>query len=691
MSYAIKGFSTPALTFSNNHINAARHSPKKYPLPKAPKKASSILLKKVVRFLRGEKNPLADEIKKLAQGQRIVAQKTEKVLEAINSIDYSTLKSNLKRIIKNMSDEERKQLLVDALNEDFKKEQRFLGNQCIQLMTLEQLRNLAKFVSEEFVDVQATAAELNEIVQTIKKFDVEEARVRLLKNSKQFILFRIISNFVNSFAVAFNLLEIGREPNTYFETKYMLDIYWRLLSIPISIIKFLFRVIVNPLISITLIALATVISALAFDIFKKWFNRCPQQLPHCKNLTLEIKNGSIKPAFGREKELDEILNALAANNDVGRKHPLIIGKPGIGKTELMKGLAWRLENDDVPETLKGKKIQLFYSVGLKKDPMGFELKDPLQQIMYKVGDNQKKLTLVFDEAQDSINTLGDRFNSILDTSPNSLYYAICITTLDYYKEKIETTPLDRRFKKIFMNEADQKQTRTILRNMNRQLAPDVKVPKKVLDHIYMKANEKIINRRQPDKAVFILSQALEKVHHLQNGGAFDKKMQELISQKEDLVSKLSRKSLHGISLKSKSIKKIIGNDNPNDNENSNDPNLKDLNKKIEKKQRKIEQIQHNAQIHINLKKQREWHEKWLYNSSEKILRDSMKGKKINELLEKMYLFNSFILIPQLDQYLSDFVKEKKIHASVTIEMIDEIIDHLAQQENPKQATAEVKV
>lgn len=63
MSYAIKGFSTPALTFSNNHINAARHSPKKYPLPKAPKKASSILLKKVVRFLRGEKNPLADEIK----------------------------------------------------------------------------------------------------------------------------------------------------------------------------------------------------------------------------------------------------------------------------------------------------------------------------------------------------------------------------------------------------------------------------------------------------------------------------------------------------------------------------------------------------------------------------------------------------------------------------------------------------
>lgn len=677
MGCIIQNISTPYLALTSNHAISAKPPKKKYPLPKGQYTTSTIVLKKVIRFLRGEKNLLAEEIKKIAKEQEIVPKKTEKVIEALNSIDYSSLKKDLRRIVNNMSDEERKTLLVQALREDFKKEQKFLGNQCINLMTLEHLRNLAKDATQEFVDVQTTAAELNEIVQTIKKYDVEEARVRLLKNSKQFILFRIISNFIHRLATAFNLLEIGREPNTYFETKYMLDIYWRLLEIPLTIIKFIFKAVVNPFISAAIIAIAAVIGAVAIDIFKKIFNKCPQQLPHCKNLTAEMKNGTLKPVFGRENELNEVLEAFAANNEIGRKHPLIVGEPGVGKTELMKGLAWRLAHDDVPEPLKGKKIQLFYSVGIKKDPMGFELKDPLQQIMHKVDDHQKELILVFDEAQDTINTLGDRFNSILDTSPNSLFYAIGITTFDYYKEKIETTPLDRRFKKIFMEEADQKQTRSILRNMNHQLAPDIKVSQKVLDHIFITTNEKIPQRRQPDKAVFIMSQAFEKVRHLQNGGSHDKKMQELTALKEDLASKLSRKQLHGISIKSPSIKKIVG----DSDENTDAINLKNVNKKIEKRLRKIQKIQKNAEAYTHLKKLREWHEKWLYDTNGKILQETMKGRKINDFLEKLYLFNNFVLIPELDQYLADFVKEQKFNVAVTKEMIDEIVDKLAQQEN----------
>ena len=646
---------------------------KNYPGPKAHKKNSSVFIRKVIRFLRGEKNPLVDQIKKLAQDQGIIPdskQKIQKVIEALKSIDYSSLKSDLKLILANMSDKERKDLLKSALSKDFGKEQKILGNKCINLMTLEQMRSLAKFVSPEFVDVQTTAKEFDEIVQTIKKYDVEEVRKKLINNSQEFILFRVIKNFVRTISVAFNLIELGKEPNTYYETKYMLDIYWRLLEIPLRIIKFIFSVIINPLISLAVIAIGTVVSSIALHAFKKWFKKSPEQLPYCKNLTAEIKNGTIKPIYGREKELDEIIEALKANNEMGRKHPLLIGKPGIGKTELMKGLAWRLANGKIPDVLKGKKLFYVNSAELKKNVSAFSLKDPLEQIMHKIDNQQKEMIVVFDEAHNLIETLGERFNSILDTSTSSLFYAIGITTRENYRNQIETTNLDRRFEKIPMEEASEEQTRTILRNMNRQQAPEIKVRKRVLSAIFEQTNEKIIKRCQPDKSIFVLSQALEKVRHLQNGGEYDGEIQALMAEKEDLASKLSRKKLHAVAVKSESITKLTG-----------DLKAKDI--KIAETMQKIANKKQSAEKYASLKKQRDWHEKWLNTTSKKIVEDLLKDKKISELLEKIYLFNNFILIPQLDKYRSNFVKEKNLEVEVTEEIITGIVDNLSEREEIK--------
>lgn len=672
MDLAIKSFSA---NFSSAAAAQTKiHGPNKtknYPFPPTPKRSSCICLKKVIRFLRGEKNLLAAEIKKLAKKQGLIensAQKIAKVLEAIKSIDYSSLKSDLHKIIENMSDKERKFLLKKALREDFKKGQKFLGNQCMNLMTLKQLRSLAHFVSEEFKDVQTTAGKFNKVIQAIKKYNVEDPRVRPLKDSKQFILFRIFTNFFRTIAVAFNLLDLNKEPNTYFETKYMLDIYWRLLEIPIRLFKFIFQVIINPIISIPVMIVGTLVSAAALHVFKKIFHRCPDQLPYCRNLTDEIKNGTIKPVFGREKEIDEILESLAANNDIGRKHPLLIGKTGIGKTELMKGLALRLAKGEVPKALKGKKLFYVNSAELMKNANAFALKDPLEQIMHKLDNQQKKVILVFDEAHNLVDTLGERFNTILDTSSNSLFYAIGITTPEKYKEKIEPALLDRRFKKMPVEEASEKQTRTILRSMNRQQAPEVEISNETLSAIYNQTKEKITKRHQPDKSIFVMSQALERVRHLQNGGEFDEEVRDLLAQKEDLASQLSNEKLHGISIQSKEVQEIIS-------------RLDSVEKEIEYKKQKINEAQKNSAIYIHLKKWREWHEQWLYTISEKIAEDAKKGRKSPDILEKIYLFNNFALIPQLDRYLSDFIEDHKIKTHVDEEMITQIVEDIKRQEN----------
>lgn len=659
-----------ALAANVNALNlapgqAAKPIEKQIPKPQAQKNGCPIFLRKIWRCLRCEKTPLIDEIKGLAKAQGIIQdnqQKIKKILKAIQSIDYSSLKSDIRRIIANMSDQERKSLLETALEEDFRSGQKLLGNHCMQLMTLSQMQSLAKSVSNEFENVQKTAKEFHEIIQNLKKYDVEEARFKLVNHSKEFILCRILKNFINTILVAFNLLELGKEPNTYFETKYLLDIYWRLLEIPVKIIKFIFNIFINPIISFAVVGVGAIISTLSIQIFQKWFKRCPDQLPYCENLTAAIKNGSIKPIYGRDEEINQVLQALAANNDESRKHPLLVGKSGIGKTEMMKSLAWRLANDNVPPALKGKKLFYINCAELIKAANGFDLKDPLEQIMDKVA-NYRNLIIVFDEADNLVDTLAARFNSILDTSSKkSLYYAIGITTPEKYKEKIETTSLDRRFDVLPVEEATKEQTCMMLQHMIQQRASDIKISPRVFEHIYTQTHQKVPTRCNPDKAMSVMSNAIQKIRHLQNGGDFDQKMHKLRVKRYEEVAKLAREQLNGIAINAKPIQDIK-------------KALDVIDSDIQGIEEKIKDIKENAKAFINLKKQQKWHEEWLEKTSEKIHIDTEKGKKIPEILEKMYLFNSFIFIPQLEKYLSDFAGNLDIE--ITENMIDEIVNKMA--------------
>jgi ATP-dependent Clp protease ATP-binding subunit ClpA len=628
------------------------------------------------RLFCKEKNPLLEEIKQLAIDQGIIkesSQKIDKVLEALQSIDFSRLKSDLKKIIGFLNPQERKELLTKALRLDFDNGQKILGNQCLNLLTVEQMREMAGLDSTNSTELKKTAQDFYSIVKLINKYDVKEQHKNLIDNSKEFVLFRMIRNFVRTIAVAFNLLELGREPNTYFETKYMLDIYWRLLEIPVRIIKFIFDMFVNPIISFAVAAVGTVVSAIAFHLFRKIFNKCPQELPYCTNLTAEMKKGTIKPVFGREDEVEKILSCLAANNETGRKHPMIMGERGVGKSALTKALAWKILNGEVPEPLKSIE-QLFFinCAALTKKATGFSLKDPLEQIMEKIGDHRKKVLIVFDEAECLVDNLGISFNTILDTTlpKDSLFYAIGITTPEHYKTKIAPTDLDRRFSTIPMKPASKEQTRIMMRTMKQQQAQDVQISTKVLDSIYNQTNKTIAWRKQPDSSIFILSNLLEKIRYLQNGGAYDSDLQDLMRQRNELISQLSEINLHSASLAKSDVQNTQA-------------LLKEIDRSISEISQDVEKKKAIAKKYSALKDLFESDKKWLHETNAKIVQDVNAGKEIPEMLQKAYIFHHFFLNPLLENYIKQFTKEKIFETEITEKMVTESVNELAELEKIK--------
>lgn len=637
---------------------------------------SCSFFKRIIHAIGWKKSPLCQKIREIAIHNSIMVESQEKiasVLKALKSPDFSSMKKDLKVVIKNMSIVEKRTLLETALHKDFKKGENIHGNHCLYLMHLEDLhsviKDLTKSIDNEklaFVDVQTTAQEFCDLLQNIKKYNVEDARLRLLNHSKEFAIVRFFKNLLRTLAIAFSLVELGKEPSSYFETKYMLDIYWKLIEIPVKIIKFIISFFINPLISAAIIVGGAVISTLASLIFKKWLSKCPDQLPDCTNLTDQIKKGMIKPIYGRDNELDKIINTLAANNETDRKHPLIEGDSGVGKSSLMFGLAWRIANGEVPDILKNKKLFYVNTAELLKKVSPFALKDPLQLIMDKIANHKHEVILIFEEAHNLAQTLKERFKSLLDTSVDSLYYAIGITTPSEYAEHIEPSTLKRRFEKIKISSTSKKQTLTILRNMLKQEAPDIILSNKVLNIIYKATNKKIDNAQQPSQSINILSKVIEKIRRLQNGGALSKHLHTLTSKKEDLTSKLSRTNIQGLSIKSKKTQKII-------------QQLQSVEKEIDHARSIVERKKQTTALFNKLKGYRKSLEQLLYTSSTEIATHFSQRRKTPEIIEKMYLFNAYFLLPQLDKYLLDFVRLNKHEITLRKKIITKIINKMAKK------------
>ena len=235
------------------------------------------------------------------------------------------------------------------------------------------------------------------------------------------------------------------------------------------------------------------------------------------DVTELARNGKLDPVIGREEEIRRSIQVLSRRT---KNNPVLIGEPGVGKTAIIEGLALRIVNDDVPDSLKLKKI-LSLDLGLIIAGAKFrgEFEERLKSILKEISENQNSIILFIDE----IHTLvgAGKADGSLDAS-NLLKPALargelhCIgaTTLNEYRENIEKdTALARRFQQVLVEEPSIDDSISILRGLKQKYEAYHGV--KILDSAIISAvelsNRYINDRFLPDKAIDLMDEAASRI------------------------------------------------------------------------------------------------------------------------------------------------------------------------------------
>lgn len=236
---------------------------------------------------------------------------------------------------------------------------------------------------------------------------------------------------------------------------------------------------IDPLAILGILAALYIGTFLAFKTYK-YIHPLPDQIKPLYNYRLAAQEGEIEPVLFRDDIFEKIFRCWSSSNKSERRHPLLVGDPGAGKTIIMQGIAYLLENEDkVPEVLRDlvkdlKHLKIFggpASLFVVNNPM-MESDDKLEQLLKVIGSHKNKIIIASDEIHTLLNEkygtrYADTLKSILDTSLRGLPYVIAATTQKEYNKYIKGTALERRFKKIDVHALKPAEVKMTLQNMMR--------------------------------------------------------------------------------------------------------------------------------------------------------------------------------------------------------------------------------
>lgn len=630
---------------------------------------------------------LKDKISKISQGIKTDTEwesHEKKVLEAIQSEEYVKCQSYLKQIFKNLTPQKADALLRKTALLGYETGRHDLLNKCLDLISFEQLQIILKHINSDFVEAKQTAEKTLKLLKYIEKYKHTPLNEIVNKEIEKqaSTLVTLIHTVINTMLMAFDFLDAGAEPSNRWEATYLLDTYMRLLTIPITILAAIQAYFLNALMTFfAAIAVGTVGFA-AIASYVKWFKPPPEELPYCQNLTTEAVKGKINPVIGRDAEIEQLVSSLSANTNGTRRHPLLIGKSGVGKTEIVKGLAYRIAKGQVPESLKGKKVFLVNTAEFIDSGFSRDGDDALQRLLLKIGKgNLDKVIIFFDEIQSAfmtkdkdkqakikdLNKLGQRLKSITDTAPGSLKYCIGATTKEEYETYIQKhTPFKRRFKVIEVEETKKEQTMAILRDLINQEAPEIDIDDLALETVFNETDEKIKDRAQPEKSKAILSAAVEQVRNNLKNTNLENQRKLLNEEKEKLSSILARQNVNGFlfSASKAELNRL----------EEIDESLKNLKKQIENHEKKLKEYK-------KLKMLRNSQEDTIYQMAQNITNQSAHNKTAEINLQKAFLFSMFYALPSLDQAIQSTAENYELKVKITNEMIQNLVATEARVEN----------
>ena len=270
------------------------------------------------------------------------------------------------------------------------------------------------------------------------------------------------------------------------------------------------------------------------------------------DVTNLAKTGKLDPVIGREDEIRRSIQVLCRRT---KNNPILIGEPGVGKTAIVEGLAHRIINDDVPDSLKDKRV-ISLDLGALVAGAKFrgEFEERLKSILLEISHNQDSIILFIDEIHNLVGAgkaegAMDASNLLKPALARGELHCIGATTLNEYRENIEKdAALARRFQQILVEEPTNESSISILRGLKEKY--EVHHGVKILDSAIISAvelSQRYINDRfLPDKAIDLMDEAASRIR-LQ----IDSKPEEL----DQIERKLLQNKIEFESLKKENDKK----------------------------------------------------------------------------------------------------------------------------------------